>query len=1090
MRFGTVLRRSLRHYRRTHAAAALTAAVCTAVLTGALLVGDSVRAGLRRLADLRLGRVEYTLLAAEQPFEAALSERIGHRTGYATTAVLMTDGMLERPDGTLRINRVHVLGVDAAFFAMGVDGDVFAGDALHGPGALAVSEALWQRLGGQASDLILRMDDPGALSRDLIFSSDEQGRLTLRVRVEQVVPDTALGRFGLSADQQAPLNLFVPRQWLAAQLASEGKANLILAAGVKGCPSSEGQMNRALAGVTRLEDFGLRLIERADAGVIELQSAGLFLPAAASQAALSCGENPAGGFTYFVNSLVSGERTTPYSMVAALGGDDFFEGLASDEIVINEWLAEDLEAEAGDTLRVDYFAISPTNTLIEERRTFRVRQVVPMLGFAADATLMPAFPGLADAENCANWDPAIPIDLNRIRDVDEAYWDRYRGTPKAFVSLATGQAMWANRFGELTAVRWPSGVNTIDSVREALTDTLDPAAFGLFFADAAAHSQQAGAGSTDFGGLFAGLSVFLIVACAVILGMIFVFTIEQRSTQAGMLLAMGWRKGQIYRLLLSEGALLAGAGAIAGAGLSIVYTAGMLVALRTVWQDAVAGTMLVLSVNPVTLATGAAAGFLVAMAAMGAGLLYRLKKTPIALLHNTPSAAVGRFGRTGRVVRLALLAVLSGVFVVSVVLRGGLLSETAFFFLTGSLLLAVFVIWAMEMMRVFARRSESPSSGLRLVTKNIVRRPGRSLAVMLTVACGVFMALGVGLNRKSPSSYTERGSGTGGFALRVETALPLSKAPDAALARELGFDGVEFVALRQRRGDDASCLNLNRAQRPTVLGVEPEAFARRGAFSFRGVHSGDASPWTLLSETIDDVTIPAMGDYATVYWGLGLDVGDTLTLHDDRGQEFNLKIVGILKESVFQGRLIIHERDFIERFPSASGYRVLLVDAPADAIESLSAALTRRLGDFGAETTPTAAILRDFMRVENTYLAIFLALGGLGLVLGSAGAGLVLVFNVMDRRGELAMMQAMGYSKRVLRRLLMGEHAGLFAVGVLGGGVSAVVAVLPSVLEAGAGALAIGVVLPLVIIAGGVVWVALAGRAAMQRDLMESLRQE
>ena len=221
-----------------------------------------------------------------------------------------------------------------------------------------------------------------------------------------------------------------------------------------------------------------------------------------------------------------------------------------------------------------------------------------------------------------------------------------------------------------------------------------------------------------------------------------------------------------------------------------------------------------------------------------------------------------------------------------------------------------------------------------------------------------------------------------------------------------------------------------------------------------------------------------------------LDLGDTLTVQDDRGREFRLKIVGILKESVFQGRLIISEKDFIERFASVSGYPVLLVDAEPAQAQALAGVLSRQLADSGAEVAATETILRDFLRVENTYLAIFLALGGLGLILGSAGAGLVLLFNVMDRRGELAMMQAMGFSIATLRRLLLAEHAALFAAGVLAGSLSAMFAVLPSVLEAQTGALATGLLLPTVIFVSGLVFVTLAARAATQRDLLENLRNE
>ncbi|HDS83712.1 MAG TPA: ABC transporter permease, partial [Phycisphaerales bacterium] len=854
MRFGKVLIRSIRHYRRTHTALICAAMVCTAVLTGALLVGDSVRAGLERLAALRLGRVQYTLLAGEYPFQTNLAERIKQRTGYETAAVLMTDATVETPDGSVRIHRVRMLGVDEAFFALGHSEP---SEAIALP---AINEALRRRLGELSVDLIVRLDDPSALSRDLIFASDEQSRRTLRISINGLVPDDSLGRFSLQADQQAPLNVFVPRTWLAGQLDLEGRANLLVVSAAPSGPSSTSQLDRALACVAQPEDFGLEWIAYPNNGTIELQSKRLFIPDDVSQAAVQCGRHPLRVFTYFVNRLSHGTRTAPYSMVAALEGTDsadLFATLGDNEIIINEWLADDLNIEPRDTLQMDFFAISPTHTLIEQSRTFLVRQVVPMLGFAADATLMPPFPGLADAEKCQDWDPAIPIDLNQIRDKDETYWDRYRGTPKAFISLNTAQDLWRNRFGNLTAIRWPMADNMVESLREELAEALEPPALGLFFVDAAEHSRRAGAGSTDFGGLFAGLSMFLILACVVLLALIFVFSLQQRSSQAGILLAMGWTKGKTAGLLLGEGALLALAGAVGGTVLGVGYTLAMMAALRTVWQDAVAGAMLQFYANPVTLVIGAAAGFLIAVGAMGLGLLVHLKKTPIALLSYTPALLSGTFSTAARIIRLALLAVLAAAFIGSFYLLDSLLSPELFFFMNGSLLLLILMLWAAEMMRTAALIRKTPSRSVRLIVKNITRRPGRSLAVMLTVACGVFIVLGVGLNRRSPARYAERDSGTGGFALWIETALPMAKAPDASFVRQVAqaanvSDDIAIVALRQRRGDDASCLNLNRAQNPTLLGVDPDEFAQRGAFSFRSAEPSEASPWTLLTQTLDD----------------------------------------------------------------------------------------------------------------------------------------------------------------------------------------------------------------------------------------------
>ena len=56
----------------------------------------------------------------------------------------------------------------------------------------------------------------------------------------------------------------------------------------------------------------------------------------------------------------------------------------------------------------------------------------------------PRFPGLSDAENCGEWDTGIPI-KHKIR-ADETYWDEYRGSPKAFLSLQAAQKMWGTRW--------------------------------------------------------------------------------------------------------------------------------------------------------------------------------------------------------------------------------------------------------------------------------------------------------------------------------------------------------------------------------------------------------------------------------------------------------------------------------------------------------------------------------------------------------------------------------------------------------------------------------------------------------------------
>src|SRR5208283_667196 len=77
----------------------------------------------------------------------------------------------------------------------------------------------------------------------------------------------------------------------------------------------------------------------------------------------------------------------------------------------------------------------------------------------------------------------------------------------------------------------------------------------------------------------------------------------------------------------------------------------------------------------------------------------------------------------------------------------------------------------------------------------------------------------------------------------------------------------------------------------------------------------------------------------------------------------------------------------------------------------------------------------------------FQVLGGLGLLLGSAGLGVVVLRNVLERRGELALLAAVGFAPRILRRLVVVEHAVLLALGMALGMAAAVLALLPVLLS-------------------------------------------
>ncbi len=64
----------------------------------------------------------------------------------------------------------------------------------------------------------------------------------------------------------------------------------------------------------------------------------------------------------------------------------------------------------------------------------------------------------------------------------------------------------------------------------------------------------------------------------------------------------------------------------------------------------------------------------------------------------------------------------------------------------------------------------------------------------------------------------------------------------------------------------------------------------------------------------------------------------------------------------------------------------------------ISDVLSQSLIDYGIEITPTSQRLAAFNSVENTYLTVFMALSGLGFIIGTIGLGIILLRNVQERK--------------------------------------------------------------------------------------------
>jgi ABC-type antimicrobial peptide transport system permease subunit len=847
--------------------------------------------------------------------------------------------------------------------------------------------------------------------------------------------------------------------------------------------------------------------------------------------------------TYLANLIRAGDRdrATPYSMVTAADRPFVPADMRDDEILVNQWLADDLQVKPGDTVQLSYYLVDSGSRLAERTNTFRVRQIVPLAGIYADRTLMPEFPGLAKAESTHDWDAGFPL-VYPIRDKDEAYWKTYRGTPKAFVTLAAGQAMWTNRFGALTAVRYEVPTSTLamtcrEAVYRNLLANLQPEELGLRFEPVRAQALKAADQAQDFGQLFLGFSIFLVVAALLLMALLFQFGLEQRAAEVGTLLALGFTPKQVRRLFLREGAMLALGGSLIGALGGLAYAKAMLWGLATVWRSAVGPSSLQFHATPATLVIGVFAGTVVAVLTIWLTLRKQARQPARELLGGEVQSLKSKAQSRG-----AWVAMGSGLTAVAIVIWGLAQGESAnaeAFFSAGALLLMAGLGWAAAWFGRLAREAGAARLTLGgLGVRGCARRRKRSLATIALLACGSFLIVSIGVFRLDANlNATKRTSGIGGFALISEATMPVVQDLNTRSGREffgLGagdLEGVNVVPFRVRAGDEASCLNLNRAQRPRLLGVKPELLAGRFTFANVAKSLDRQQGWELLrggggrKEALTEESpmanrqspigesrlasartnnpalrtphsaladeIPAIGDANSIQWALGKEIGDTIDYVDEQGRAFKVRLVGAVANSILQGSLLIDEAEFVKRFPGESGYRMFLVDAPSNSVSQVSATLSRALQDVGLELTPAAERLNAFNAVQNTYLGTFQILGGLGLLLGSAGLGIVVLRNVLERRGELGLLTAVGFRRRALQRMVLSEHVVLLGLGLGIGVAAAAVAVLPAILSPGTQLpyVSLGVTLGAVLL-NGALWTQLASWYALRGNLLEALRNE
>jgi putative ABC transport system permease protein len=1097
--FLDLIRKNLRYHRKAWLGILAGTLISTAVITGALVVGDSVRYSLGRICATRLGTVKLALKSDGRFFRQQLADDLSRYLPQKAVPVLALEGFATNPEGGKSIGRVQILGIDERFTTMWEP----TGQQPEKDVAVLSSNTA-EGLGLKVGDeFLLKVQQASPAPNDAPFVSERNPLAALRLRVLAIAPGQGMGRFSLKSNQSAPFTVFVNLKELSALSGSPGRANMLLIPEGKSSSLSPSDADSLLRQVWQAADAGLSIRKLSAGNTFEIRSDRVFLDSLTSKAIVCSVPGATPVLTYLVNSLLANGRSTPYSFVTAADSGISSLPLSGNEVAVNQWLADDLGLKTGDPLVMQYFRMGPMRKLIIDSTTLRVTSIRPLSDPVFDSTLMPDFPGMTDAGNCRDWETGAPIDLKKIRDKDEQYWKEHRGTPKAFLSFATGRTCWNNSFGAATAFRFKATQEQIPTLEQNLMQAMKPAANGLIFRDVAAEGGVAAAQSTDFGSLFLSLSFFILAAALLLTALLFSLHARQRMAETAVLSALGFKRSTLLYLLATEAALVLLAGGIAGSLAGIGYNHLILFGLNTLWQDAVRTSVLETRVLPATLLTGFLGGTLSATAVLMFVLIRNLRN-PLAVLVRDTVSVSPESGEKGKRFRLILTAL----FLIPALLiplagrMAGSSDPSALAMISGALGLAGLISAFNGMLHHQGSMRQNPLPGFgSLLLRNLSLRKNRNLAAMALLAAGTFTVIITGANHKSPDqTMPARESGTGGYLLWAEMSVPVFADLNTAegkektgLSGEPLLDSVSFMQMLRLDGNDASCLNLNQVSAPVILGVDAAAFDRRSSFHFTETDpaTDPNHPWLALRGSLAPEIIPGYADATVITWGLRKKLGDTLFYRDESGNRFGIKLNGALENSVFQGNILISSENFRKFFPSSGKPDLMLIDAPFQQKQAVNDRLTYLLSEYGLQLTPCVQRLEEFNSVENTYLAVFMLLGGLGMLLGTVGLGIVIMRNLSERRAEVALYRAVGFRQEYILKLLLAENLILLLAGLGSGILAAFVALLPALWSQGFHHT--GMLLPLLIalmFVNGLLWIYIPVKRLLSTGLLSALRKE
>ncbi|MEY2424630.1 MAG: putative transport system permease protein [Actinomycetota bacterium] len=760
-----------------------------------------------------------------------------------------------------------------------------------------------------------------------------------------------------------------------------------------------------------------------------------------------------------------------FAEARAFGGDESATGMkaagatpSGNEAVLNKRLAKKLGLNVGDRFHVFGFG---------HQRDLVVRAIIATKGLAGyGGRVLYAPPGTIASLVAPRGAAPRPVEA--------------AGAPPESLVLVS------NTGGVFDGAKFSPGVEKELSARvKDLTgvEVLETKADRLEFADDV---------SAQFKQIFGGIGAFSVIAGILLLVQIFVMLADERKSENGMLRAIGLKRNHLVRAFGMEGVVYAmvsaGLGVLVGIGVGRMVATFAANVFNRGGSDG--GFGLSFSLKSSSLTLGFMIGACIALVTVWGTSIAQGRLNVIRAIRDLPAgASVSKRGLVRVILRALSVAV--GV----LLFRNGIKNEEWFGTLAGipiaawcaipllqlflSRRLAVLIgcgtalVWGIVVFTLFPDALTNTEFAAFVVQGVIL--VGSAVAIVATnddIAIWGVSKLGVSrrtlaarLGFAYPLAKVFRTSMLMGmYAIVVFTLTFLSvfanlfgaQAPQFARDTAAGYDilvdsnfsnpvpapsllhsvGVASVATLDQAYPEWTTKDVTEPERWGVSGYDDALLARGVPVLNKRLprFGSDRAAWEAVMHDPKLAIVPSFFLQDNGPPTGGIELGDKITGYDTvSGRTTVLTVAGIVESDFVRNGPMVGKtflRSFVTDLTPSRHY--VAVAAGADP-RLVADRLQGQLINFGVDAATFQDEIADQLSQQDGFLSLMQGYLGLGLVIGIAGLGVVMVRAVRERRRQIGMLRAMGFPSRTIRQMFLTEASFLAVQGILLGTVLALV---------------------------------------------------